>query len=149
MSETHLPQEEADALLAMPKVRESDDEYIYPVEGGSISVPLMSPDRRERFMLDIARGKIDLAREVLQNRARQVVILLRLETAGPRHRNPDGEEVSCPHIHYYREGFGDKFAYPVPSDQFRDLSDSRQTLEDFMRLCNITEPPRFGGGLFL
>ncbi len=98
-------------------------------------------------MLDLSRGRINLAKGKYQNRGRQVTVLVRLDFGGPPHRNPDGEEVGSPHLHLYREGFGDKWAKPVPKEQFLDLSDPRQTLEDFMRLCNIVEPPIIRRGM--
>lgn len=53
-----------------------------------------------------------------------------------------------PHIHVYREGFDDKWAYQIPSGVFSDLSDRWQTLVDFMKYCNIIDPPNFKKGLF-
>ena len=92
MSDIDLTQAEADGLLAMPKVRANEDESDYPGTGGKIVVPLTSEDRREHFLLDIRRGRIDLLKGTYQNRARQVVILARLDFGGRPHRNPDGEK---------------------------------------------------------
>lgn len=105
MPEINLTQPEADALIAMEKHRVDEQEYEYPGLGGSIVVPLVSPDKREGFLLDVSRGRIDLLKGTYQNRARQVVVLVRLDFGGPTHRNPDGVELPCPHLHIYREGF--------------------------------------------
>ncbi len=99
-------------------------------------------------MLDINRGRINLDKVTYQNRARQVFPLVRLDLNGPPHRNPDGEEVACPHLHLYQEGFMDKWAFPVPTRSFRSLADLWQTLRDFMRYCNIVESPNIQRGLF-
>lgn len=99
-------------------------------------------------MLDLSRGRIDWAKIRYQHWARQVVILVRLELSGPAHRSPDGQEVRCPHLHLYREGYGDKWAFPVPAEAFRDLEDVWRSLEDFMRYCSISEPPAIRRGLF-
>jgi len=48
----------------------------------------------------------------------------------------------------YREGYGDKWAVPVPVDRFRVTGDVWATLEDFLRFCNITQPPHIERGLF-
>ena len=109
---------------------------------------LQSPDKREQFLLDVSRGRIDLLKGAMQNRARQVVVLVRLDFGGAPHRNPDDSEVSCPHLHLYREGFGDKWAVPAPMDKFPRTGDLWGTLEDFMRFCNITRPPHIERGLF-
>lgn len=77
-----------------------------------------------------------------------VVVLVRLDLGGAPHRNPDDEEVPVPHLHVYREGYGDKWAVPVPVSAFRDLSDIMIALDDFLRFCNITLPPRIERGLF-
>jgi len=148
MPEVNLSQTEADALIAMEKHRLDDQAHDYPDVGGSLVVPLVSPDKREAFLLDVRRGRIDLQKGTYQNRARQIVVLVRLDFGGQPHRNPDDAEVASPHLHVYREGFGDKWAYPVPADVFSDLSNLWLTLEDFMRYCNITRPPNIRRGLF-
>lgn len=148
MSDMNLTQAEADALIAMEKHRIGDERSDFPMNGQSLSLPLQSPDRREQFLLDISRGRIDLLRGKYQNCARQVVVLVRLDFGGQPHRNPDDTEVPCPHLHVYREGYGHKWALPVPADRFPRTSDLWGTLEDFMRFCNITNPPIIERGLF-
>jgi hypothetical protein len=143
-----LTQAEADALIALPKIRVDDERYDFPKLGGAVHIPLSSKDKREQFLLDISRGRIDLQKCTYQNRARQVIILLRLDLGGAPHRNPDGQEMSAPHLHVYREGYGDKWAMPVPANAFSDTGDLWQTLQDFMRYCNITDPPFIEKGLF-
>ncbi len=148
MADLNLTQAEADALIAMAKHRVDNAEWDYPDLGGSISVPLVSANRREQFMLDLRRGRIDLGKGTYQNRGRQVVVLVRLDFGGAPHRNPDGEEIGSLHLHVYREGYGDRWAVVVPSDHFTDPSDVWRTLDDFMRYCNIVEPPVVRRGLF-
>lgn len=148
MRDANLTQAEADALLALEKRRANDAEWNYPSLGGRIAVPLVSNDRREPFFLDLWRSRINLAKGRYQNRARQVAILARLDFGGAPHRNPDGEELGSPHLHLYREGYGDKWAYPVPLDRFSNLEDPWLTLQDFMRFCNIVEPPIIRRELF-
>lgn len=58
------------------------------------------------------------------------------------------KEIPTPHLHVYREGYGDKWAVPVPVDRFRVTGDVWATLEDFLRFCNITQPPHIERGLF-
>jgi len=148
MSDITLTQAEADALMAMPKHRQNDDWWDYPGLGGSIAIPLISPDKRENFLLDISRGRIDLSKGKYQNRARQVIILARLDFGGAPHRNPDGKEIPCPHLHIYREGFGHKWAIPLPNAHFPSTTDLWQTLQDFMQFCNVVKPPAIQKGLF-
>ncbi len=139
--EYNLPQAAADALIASRKRRVDARQWDYPGLGGAATIPLLSADRRERFFLDLRRSRIDYAKGTYQNRGRQVVVLVRLDFGGRPHRNPDGNRVESPHLHLYREGYGAKWAFPVPGDRFRDVGDRWQTLEDFMDYCNIVDPP--------
>jgi hypothetical protein len=148
MAEIDLTQAEADALIAIPKVRIDETVWSFPVLGGSINVPLISTDHKEHFLLDVSRSHIDLSRAKYQTRGRQVVVLARLDLGGQPHRNPDDAEIGCPHLHLYREGFGDRWAFKVPEEQFAHLHDLYQTLFDFMGYCNVTLPPSMQKGLF-
>lgn len=147
MADIHLTQSEADALIAMEKHRFDEERYSYPTSG-SLVVPLQSPDKREQFMLDIRRGRIDLLKGKYQTRARQVVALVRLDFGGAPHRNPDDQEIASPHLHIYREGYGDKWAAPIPMEHFPRIEDLWGTLEDFMKYCRVTAPPHIDRGLF-
>lgn len=148
MAEINLTQAEADALIAMEKCRVSDERVDFPMGGQSASLPLQSADRREQFLLDLSRGRIDLLKVKMQNRGRQVVVLVRLDLGGAPHRNPDDTEIAAPHLHVYREGYGDKWAIAVPMERFRNVADVWTTLEDFLRYCNVTQPPQIDRGLF-
>ena len=148
MADIDLTQAEADALIRIEKRRSNNDRHDFPYCGQSLVLPLLSVDKRESFLLDISRGRIDLLRGKYQNRARQVIVLVRLDFGGAPHRNPDEQDIPCPHLHLYKEGYGDKWAVAAPSDRFRNVSDPWVTLEEFMRFCNITEPPYIERGLF-
>lgn len=147
MSDVDITQAEADALISMEKHRADDQTRDFPNLGGCISVPLLSVDKQESFVLDIRRGRIDLLRGTYQNRGRQVVVLIRLDVGGQPHCNPDGQEVPAPHLHIYREGYGDKWAMPVPGEAFPNASDLYQTLRSFMVYCNVTRQPVIEGRL--
>lgn len=148
MAEIAITQTEADALIQLPKIRVDNNIWKYPPLGGSISIPLTSIDKRENFILDVSRGQINLVKGTYQTRARQVVVLVRLDFGGSPHRNPDGEEIPSPHLHIYREGYGDKWAYPVPLDEFPNIAQPSQAIYDFMEFCNIVEIPDIQIGLF-
>ncbi len=148
MANLDLTQAEADALIGMEKHRTDDQQHDFPSFGQSLVLSLQSPDKREVFFLDISQGRIDLLKVKYQNRARQVVVLVRFDLAGAPHRNPNGEEIPCPHLHVYREGYGDKWAMHPPAEHFDSTSDVWAILQDFMRFCNITYPPYIERGLF-
>lgn len=146
MADGTLSQSDADALLRMEKVRVDDDVITFPDLGGRIEVPLASRDLRETFSLDINRKRIALTTGY-QTRGRQTVVLARLDFAAP-HRNPDGEEIGVPHLHLYREGFGDRWAYAVPDGILTAPDNAWQVLQDFMAYCRIVEAPNIVRGLF-
>jgi hypothetical protein len=142
-----LTQQEADALLALEKHYIGSERFSFPSLGGALRIPLHSPDHREEFSLDITRGRIELRKNTFQSRARKAVILARIDLGGPPHRNPDGEEIACPHLHVYREGYGDKWATPLPS-HFTDSNDAWKTLFEFLGFCNVTTKPTILQELF-
>ncbi|MDG6271690.1 DUF6978 family protein [Glaesserella parasuis] len=84
-----------------------------------------------------------------QTRARKAIVLVRLDIEGPPHRNPDGEEIICPHIHLYREGYGDKWAYPLPDELKSVLDRPYELLDKFMDYCHIIGKPMIQRELFI
>ncbi len=141
-----LTQAEAADLLAMEK-HAGEEVYQFPITGGSVRIPVYSEDRHEEFFLDVTRSTIRLTKATLQHRARKAVVLVRIDLDGPPHRNPDDTEVACPHIHYYREGYGDKWAEPLPSWVTKP-DNHMQTLLDLMGFCNVISLPKFENELF-
>jgi hypothetical protein len=144
-----LTQADIDALLAMEKFCRVLAEYDFPGPGSRIEIPLESDDASEKFLLDIGRARIKLSKATFQNRARTNVILARLDIDGAPHRNPDGQEFPCPHLHIYRAGDGDRWAQPLPPGVFSDVTKLRQTFHEFMAWCNVKQTPKFRPGLDL
>ncbi|MDR1451360.1 MAG: hypothetical protein LBI57_03385 [Helicobacteraceae bacterium] len=141
-----ITQVEADSLIKMDKFFNGDNDYEYPPPGDKLSVPLESSDKKENFIVDINRSYISLQKVNFQTRARKAIALVRVDIGGAVHRNPDGAEIQCPHIHIYKEGWGDKWAKPLPDD-FRDPSDIYATLDDFLVYCRVVVKPKFHRGL--
>ncbi|OQA55718.1 MAG: hypothetical protein BWY45_02082 [Euryarchaeota archaeon ADurb.Bin294] len=52
-----------------------------------------------------------------------------------------GKHLPCPHLHLYQLGFGDKWAIPMPGDQFINPTNLVQTFKDFCRYCTISKVP--------
>jgi hypothetical protein len=148
MADIDISQTEADALMLMEKHCAENGSWVFPLPGERLAIALTSPDKRETFMLDITRAQVKLTKATYQNRARQAVILMRLDLDGPPHRNPDDQEIPCPHLHIYREGYGDKWAAPAPADRYSNIQDLFATLDAFMQHCNITQPPQIDRRLF-
>jgi hypothetical protein len=148
MADIDITQEEAERLIAMEKCAVEQKAWNFPGAGEKIIIPLISRDKRENFLLDVTRFQIKMTKATFQNRARVAIILYRLDIDGPPHHNPDGGEIPCPHLHRYREGYGDKWATPAPTDLFPNTADLMGTLDAFMKHCNITEPPAIERTLF-
>jgi len=148
-----LTQAEADALIDMPKKRLSDISYDFPGRGEKLVLPLISENGRERFKMDVYRARIKLSKCNYAELGRETIMLVRLDVGGPPHPNPEGpaplpflepyadQEMQCPHLHVYVEGYEAKWAIPVPGNRFTDLCDLGRALDDFFDYCNVTEPP--------
>lgn len=128
-----LTQQEADSLLALAKFRISEERHQFPDPGGKLTIEIVSEDKYESFYLDVNRSSVSLSKITYQNRARKIIILARLDVDGAPHRNPDDTEIPCPHLHLYREGYADKWAFPVPADNFAGLADRIGTLQILSR----------------
>ena len=57
-------------------------------------------------------------------------------------------EIPCPHLHVYREGFGDKWASAAPVDRYTNTLDLFSTCEAFLQHSNITGASKMQKGLF-
>lgn len=125
-------------FLQAPKRFENASHYAFPVER-KVSRRLIAADVREVFVLDVRRRAIEFGKYTFQNRVRTTIALARLDIGGARHRNPDGEYVDCPHLHIYREGYGDKWAYALPQ-AFAGCTSPEDYFFAFLDWCNVEKP---------
>lgn len=92
------------------------------------------------FFLDINKsGIIALNKFTLQTRY-SIIPLVRLDINSPPHINPDGSKTSRNHIHIYREGYGDAWAYELSDMKFISHTESLcfdNMLIQFCNYCNI------------
>ncbi len=138
-----LTQSEADYLLKLEKQFTSDEPLVLGDTPLDFSRDLVSSDGREFFAIDVWRGTFNLRKYKLQERARVAIPLLRVDVGGAPHTNPDGTYVPCPHIHIYREGYDDKWAYALKEyPSFTKPDDIVSTFEEFAKLCNIRRLPQ-------
>ena len=148
MAEIEITQEEADRLISLDKRYVEDKDLLFPRPGERLCIPLVSLDKRESFQIDVTRASIKLTKAPYQNRPRTAIILMSLDLDGPPHRNPDGEEIPCPHLHVSKAGYGDKISLPAPVDRYPTPDDLLTTSFAFMEHCKVTEKPRIQNGLF-
>lgn len=143
-----LSQADADTLLSM-KQRLID-------RVGAISLPpgrdesheLIGEDHRERFLLDLARGRRRVTKLKFQTRAHKVVVLARLDINGSPHTNPDGQRPTGTHVHLYREGYDDRWAQPLPAGPVTHVSSVAGAFGDFCRLCRVVDAPPISEALW-
>jgi hypothetical protein len=146
MVSPEFTQADAERLLAMEKFRIDETNHKFPDRGGKLSINLVNKKEKENFVINYNRGTINLQKR--SHNMRGYIVLARLDLDGSTHRNPDGQEVPARHLHLYREGYGDKWAFPVPENFFCKMDDAYQTLQDFMNYCNVVELPNIERSLF-
>lgn len=146
-----LTQAQADALLQAAKNLINCPAITFPNPGGYLTLDAETTTGTDTFFIDVnRRGKIVVGKCTYLTRYNRTEILLRLDIEGPPHTNPDGQEIPCPHIHIYREGYADKWAYPLHAEIPTNPADLGQVLYDFLMYNNITNVPQIhiqGGGL--
>jgi hypothetical protein len=86
-----------------------------------------------------------LAKLKFQNRVRTVIVLARLDVDGSPHTNPDGQTIPGTHLHLFREGYDDKWAYPLNPGVFTLLTDPGTTFQEFCAFCSIESAPSVQG----
>jgi len=142
-----LPQPEADELLRMAKRFEHATAVVAVPPGADETYELAAENGREKFLLDVWRGTFRISKLKLQNRVRTAVVLARLDVHGAPHTNPDLTRIGGTHLHLYREGYEDRWAFPVDPLRFPRLGDTAATFHDFCRYCHVIAPPAAQGWL--
>lgn len=137
-----LTQKEVDMLLSLIKVLAENKPITFPNPGEIIHLEAFSTSSSDKFLIDVNRkGQIKISKCTYQTRYKRSTILLRVDIDGPEHTNPDGEVVPCPHIHIYREGYEDRWAYPLEQHIKTDPFDLVEVLISFLRYNNINDIP--------
>lgn len=141
-----LEQSMADDLLRMEKIPDQKEAIEFPCTGGKCYCKLKAKVGNEKFLLDIKQKRICLY-YTYQTRAKTSIVLARLDFGHP-HQNPDGKIVPAPHLHVYKEGFGDTIAVELPKKFFPNGDDPQKTFDDFVKYCNIIKLPGVNYALF-
>lgn len=140
--DTNITDDRAAQLLAMTKhiVNPQGQSKLFSISSGRLDF-ILSGNKEEEFNLTYQAGRYNLEKRNHHHAYQKTIGLSRLDVNGPTHVNPDGEEIGSTHLHIYRQDYGIKYAIEVPEEYFKDLDDTVGTLLDFMRFCNITNPP--------
>ena len=136
-----LTQSEYDYIMSQDKVFDDPDTTIRlgpaPIQW---TRQINSSVNKEIYLLDFYRGSFELTKYTINKRYRQTITLLRYDNGG-RHTNPDGEIFEGAHVHLYREGFNDKFAFPVSKIGI-DATDAMESVfHKIMYFCKINRVP--------
>lgn len=137
-----LSQAEADALLTVAK-RFVSPRLIRLAPGADETHDLIRHARRGRRDLPPRplEGRQEGGQAQVQTRGRKVIVLARIDINGAPHTNPDGTGIDGTHLHVYREGYDDRWAFPLDAQQFTDPADPETALLDFCRFCNMVDTP--------
>jgi len=142
-----LSQEIMDNFLNMKKRLLYDGVLSLPYKGQEISMDAVSLDDREFFIFDISRGKISIKKCKYQNRKDRNTIITRLDIVSNNsfHYNPDGEKITGPHLHYYREGAGLAWARRIDLETISSNGNLCDCLAWFFKYCNVINIPALEG----
>lgn len=141
-----LTDREVERLIAVTKHFVERTVINFPGFGCSLEREVCSDEGHDDFLVDVnRRGKVKRTKCSYQERYAVTDIIFRLDIDGPPHTNPDGAWVPCPHLHVYKEGFADKWAYPIDTMQFTDTNNLTKTFREFLHHCNIHDLPEIQG----
>ncbi|MEC0310139.1 hypothetical protein P4H67_25630 [Paenibacillus lautus] len=136
-----LNQNEVNELLSMLKSLRNNNRVTFPTSGESIALEAESNSTNDKFLIDINRKGQITFRCTYQTRFKKSNILLRLDLQGPAHTNPDMTKIPVPHLHIWREGFEDRWAYPLGDHIDTDPENLVNVLIAFLEYNNFTEVP--------
>ncbi len=132
-----LSQAEADVLISsLKKLTNSEHIVEFPQPGKKLLLEC-EDGNNNKYTIDVNRGRLKPQKSTYQTRHNKSTILLRVDIEGPPHVNPNGEEIPCPHIHIYKEGYDDKWAYPLQTEINTNTLDLIQVLIDFLDYNNV------------
>jgi len=103
--------------------------------------------KTEIYLLDFYRGSFELTKYTINKRYKQTIILLRYDSDG-RHTNPDGEKFEGAHIHLYKEGYNDKYAFSVSKIGLVETDGMEVVFNKIMHFCNIKKIPYIEMSMF-
>ncbi|MBA7515330.1 hypothetical protein ES705_07369 [subsurface metagenome] len=142
-----ITQAEFDYLIKLEKRFETSHELVLGPAPLSWERNINAIKTKDTFIFDFYRGSFELSKYTYNKRYRQTIILLRYDANG-RHTNPDGATFDGPHVHIYKEGFDDKFAYPVTDIGIDETDGMKAVLEKFLIYRNVKSIPSIQTTMF-
>jgi len=136
MDKVELTQGQADALINIRKMF-LDKSPLIINRPSNIQRELQSQGNPEdRFYLNVSQKAIEFGRYSSVTRFFSVPLIRACINEDSIHENPDGEVIKGCHIHIYKEGNRDNYAYPLSKYGFSSI-EMTKFLSDFLKLCAI------------
>ena len=139
----YIEQTEADTLRMIEKYLLNPELVIIPALGVTDKYKIAYNRDNINFTnmaLSTYRGRINKNKISYRLLYENAIMLMRVDTCDATpHINPDRLitiEPYQPHLHIYREGYGDKFAYPLPTE-FSGSSNIVTLLQEFLSYSNV------------
>lgn len=148
----NLTQEEINQLFDLKKIPVSAIKVDFPFQGEEIEIELQNETGRIKFQADINRANKITSKVTFQLRHKKIFIIRRLDLNG-NHKNPPDTAPDTlfagyenyifnreDHIHFYIEGFGERWALPLknfPETGINDDDELFEKMDKFFKYCNI------------
>ena len=137
-----LTQEEADTLREIEKILINPHKFRIPLQGKTEEYPVcyqIANMDKDNMSISAFHGNKDIFKVSIRLKYNGNIILTRIDSRDQtRHINPDKTIIEAlqPHIHIYREGYDDKFAYPLPRE-FSDATNVCSLFRDFLSYSHV------------
>lgn len=138
-----MTQSEFNYILGLKKTFQNSAEILLGPPPMKWSREIIANQTRDLFLLDFRRGSLEIVKYTYNKRFRNSVVLVRYDSVG-KHTNPpgtDGASFDGSHIHIYREGFDDKWAFPVSEIGLSGTENIDAVLDKLLDYCNIAARP--------
>lgn len=108
---------------------------------------LSSNNGKNTYNLYLSYGKMNVEKISINTVHKQSnKVLVRLDLGNQRHVNPDGTVITSDHIHIYKDGYDEKFAYTLDSDEFKNLfpnpKDRCSLLKAYLEFIKVISVPQ-------
>jgi hypothetical protein len=148
----NLTQDEANQLFELRKIPVSAIKIDFPFRGEEVEIELQNETGRIKFQADINRANKIVSKVTFQLRHKKVFTIRRLDLNG-NHKNPPDEAPDVifkgyegyifnreDHIHFYIDGYGERWALPLKIFTEIGISDQDELfekMEKFFKYCNV------------
>jgi hypothetical protein len=134
-----LTQTLAEKYLNSPKRLKNKNSLTLNAEFKINGEELISDEYGDIFKLDLRKNKIELQVMNCNTRANECFVLARLCVNDREHKNPDGTKIGETHLHIYKEGYNDRFAYDPKKYGFSNFDNVPALLIQFVEFCKINK----------